>query len=102
VRIFILFIRIFDSVSNRIITILFRLQQLLTGLLPALAPPLELTQLIQTHYTHTYRNASSHYPEHSPIWTLEPWEEEVLVRQSLQDAGLEPFFRQICSTRRTT
>jgi ubiquinone/menaquinone biosynthesis C-methylase UbiE len=80
VRIFILFIRIFDSVSNRIITLLFRLQQLLTGLLPALAPPLELTQLIQTHYAHTYRNASSNYPEHSPIWTLEPWEEEVLAR----------------------
>jgi len=27
--------------SNRIITLLFRLQQLLTGLLPVLAPPTE-------------------------------------------------------------
>jgi SAM-dependent methyltransferase len=80
VRIFILFIRIFDSVSNRIITLLFRLQQLLTGLLPALAPPSELTELIHTHYAHTYRNAPAHYPEHSPIWMLEPWEEEVLAR----------------------
>jgi SAM-dependent methyltransferase len=80
VRIVILFIRIFDSVSNRIITLLFRLQQLLTGLLPALAPPSELTELIHTHYAHTYRNAPAHYPEHSPIWMLEPWEEEVLAR----------------------
>ena len=79
-RIFILFIKIFDSVSTRIITLLFRLQQLLTGLLPALAPPSELTELIQTHYAHTYRDAPSNYPDHSPIWVLEPWEEEVLAR----------------------
>lgn len=38
-RVLILCIRIFDCMSNRIITHLFRLQQLLTGLLPALAPP---------------------------------------------------------------
>jgi SAM-dependent methyltransferase len=80
VRILILCIRIFDSVSSRVVTCLFRLQQLLTGLLPALAPPEELTQLIQAHYAHTYRNAPSQYPDHSPIWILEPWEEEVLVR----------------------
>jgi hypothetical protein len=67
-------------VSNRIITFLFRLQQLLTGLLPVLAPPAELTELIQAHYAHTYRNAPSQYPDHSPVWTLEPWEEEVLAR----------------------
>jgi hypothetical protein len=80
VRILIFCIRVFDSISNRVITFLFRLQQLLTGLLPVLAPPAELTELIQAHYAHTYRNAPSQYPAHSPIWTLEPWEDEVLAR----------------------
>ena len=79
-RVLIFCIKIFDSVSSRIITLVFRLQQLLTGLLPALAPPAELTNLIQTHYAHMYRNAPSQYPDHSPIWTLESWEEDVLAR----------------------
>lgn len=78
-RIVIFFIKIFDRLSTRIITLLFGLQQLLTNLLPALAPPAELSELIQAHYAHTYRNAPYHYPADSPIWTLEPWEEEVLT-----------------------
>ncbi len=38
-------------------------------------------------------------------WRLaqyDPATESLLLRQSLQAAGLEPFFRQICSTRQTT
>lgn len=78
-RILILGIRLFDSISTRIITVLFRVQQLLTGVLPAIASPEELTRLLQTHYGHTYRHAPSQYPEHSPIWALEPWEKHVLT-----------------------
>ncbi len=79
VRILILCIRLFDSVSTRIITFLFRLQQLLTGVLPAIASPEELTEFLQAHYGHTYRHAPSQYPEYSPIWALEPWEKHVLA-----------------------
>jgi SAM-dependent methyltransferase len=78
VRVLILCIRIFDGISTRIITVLFRLQQLLTGLLPAIASPEELTRFLQAHYGHTYHNAPAQYPEYSPIWALEPWEENVL------------------------
>lgn len=78
-HILILCIRIFDSISTRIITFLFRIQQLLTGVLPAVASPDELTRYLQAHYGHTYRNAPAQYPEYSPIWALEPWEEDVLT-----------------------
>jgi len=79
VRILILCIRIFDGISTRIITFLFRIQQLLTGVLPAVASPHELTRYLQAHYGHTYHNAPAQYPEYSPIWALEPWEEDVLA-----------------------
>lgn len=85
-RLVILCIRIFDRISTRIITFLFRFQQLLTGILPALASPEELTRLLQAHYGHTYQNAASQYPEHSPIWALEPWEETVLAHH-MSDSG---------------
>lgn len=78
-RALILCIRIFDSISTHIITLLFRLQQLLTGILPAVASPEELTKFLQAHYGHTYHNAPAQYPEYSPIWALEPWEENVLA-----------------------
>lgn len=78
-HILILCIRIFDSISTRIITFLFRIQQLLTGVLPAIASPEELTRLLQAHYGHTYHHAPSQYPEYSPIWALEPWEKDVLT-----------------------
>ncbi|OQW35887.1 MAG: hypothetical protein A4E19_15630 [Nitrospira sp. SG-bin1] len=78
-RVLILCIRIFDRISTGIMTLLFRIQQLLTGVLPALATPEELTRLLQAHYGHTYHDAPSQYPELSPIWALEPWEENVLA-----------------------
>jgi SAM-dependent methyltransferase len=79
VRILILCIRIFDGISTRIIRFLFRIQQLLTGVLPAVASPHELTRYLQAHYGHIYHNAPAQYPEYSPIWALEPWEEDVLA-----------------------
>lgn len=78
-RILILCIKIFDGISTRIITFLFRFQQLLTGVLPAVASPDELTRYLQAHYGQTYHNAPAQYPQHSPIWALEPWEEDVLA-----------------------
>lgn len=80
VRLLIVLIKTFDAVSNRIITGLFRVQQLLTGLLPALVPPAELINRVQTHYARTYRDASALYPDSSPIWTLEPWERHVIAQ----------------------
>lgn len=80
VRLLVAFIKVFDAFSNRVATGLFRAQQLLTGILPALVPPSELTGLVQTHYARTYREASALYPDHSPIWTLEPWERDVIAR----------------------
>lgn len=78
-HILILCIRIFDSISTRIITFLFRIQQLLTGILPAIASSEELTRLLQAHYGHTYHHAPSQYPEYSPLWALEPWKQDVLT-----------------------
>lgn len=79
-RALILLIRIVDGLSSRLVMVLFRVQQLVTGLLPALVPPAELTRLMRAHYERNYRNVSTQYPEHSSIWALEPWEEEVLTR----------------------
>ncbi len=80
VSLLILLIRAFDVFSNRIVTGLFRAQQLLTGMLPALIPPAELTRRVQTHYASTYRDALALYPDHAPIWTLEPWERDAIER----------------------
>lgn len=80
-RCLIIFIKGFDALGNRLVTTFFRVQQILTGLLPALVPPAELIQSIQRHYEHTYRNTFALYPDHAPIWTLEPWEREVIAHQ---------------------
>ncbi len=84
VRLLILLIQAFDVFSNRVVTGLFRAQQLLTGILPALVPPAELIRRVQAHYGHTYRDAVTFYPDHSPIWTLEPWERDVIARHMEQ------------------
>jgi ubiquinone/menaquinone biosynthesis C-methylase UbiE len=57
----------------------FRTQQLLTGILPALLPPNELTRLIRNHYDHNYQDVAARHPETYYKWTLESWEEDVLA-----------------------
>jgi ubiquinone/menaquinone biosynthesis C-methylase UbiE len=61
----------------------FRIQQLLTGILPALLPPKEMTDLIRAHYDRSYRGVAAVVPEIWCKWTLESWEEEVLVRHKM-------------------
>ena len=59
--------------------ILFRIQQLLTGILPALLPPKEMTELIRAHYNRSYHDVAAHVPETWYNWTLESWEADVLA-----------------------
>lgn len=72
-------IRVADLVS----ALIFRVQQLLTGILPALLQPKELTGLIRTHYEENYRDVAARHPETCYKWTLENWEEDVLVHHQI-------------------
>ena len=62
---------------------LFRVQQLLTGILPALLFPKELTGLIRNHYDDSYQDVAARLPENWHKWTLEHWEEAVLARHKM-------------------
>ena len=63
--------------------LLFRFQQLLTGILPALLSPKELTGLIRNHYDDSYQDVAARLPENWCKWTLENWEEAVLARHKI-------------------
>jgi SAM-dependent methyltransferase len=63
--------------------LLFRVQQLLTGILPALLSPKELTGLIRNHYDDSYQDVAARVPENWYKWTLENWEESVLARHKM-------------------
>lgn len=73
------FITILVRISGQIAGLVFRVQQLLTGILPVLLPPEELTRLIRTHYDRSYQNVAARLPEACYKWTLESWEEDVLA-----------------------
>lgn len=62
---------------------MFRVQQLLTGILPVLLPPKEMTRLIRKHYDHSYQDVATRLPETGYKWTLESWEEDVLARHKM-------------------
>ena len=62
---------------------LFRVQQLLSGILPALLSPKELTGLIRNHYADSYQDVATRVPEGLYKWTLENWEEVVLARHKM-------------------
>lgn len=52
-------------ICERVAGLFFRIQQLLTGSLPALLPPKELTDLIRAHYARSYRDLAAGVSE---IW----------------------------------
>lgn len=80
-RALILIIKTLNYTSERITGFLFRLQQFLAILLPALLPPVEMTRLIRAHYDRGYRETARQDPESSYQWTLESWEEDAFARQ---------------------
>jgi hypothetical protein len=49
-RLLVRFITIFVRIYEKIAGLLFRIPPLLTGILPMLLPPKELTRLIRNHY----------------------------------------------------
>ncbi|MBK5282527.1 MAG: class I SAM-dependent methyltransferase [Nitrospiraceae bacterium] len=66
-------------VCEKMTRLLFLAQRLLTGILPVLLPPNELTRLIRNHYDASYHDVAAHLPETCDKWTLESWEEDVLA-----------------------
>jgi 2-polyprenyl-3-methyl-5-hydroxy-6-metoxy-1,4-benzoquinol methylase len=67
------------QVADLVTGLAFRVQQLLTGILPVLLPPKELAGLIRNHYDDSYRDVAARHPETYYKWTLESWEEDVIV-----------------------
>ena len=72
-------VRVADLVAG----LVFRVQQVLTGILPVLLPPKQLTELIRNHYDDSYRDVAASHPETCYKWTLESWEEAVIVRHKM-------------------
>jgi hypothetical protein len=63
--------------------LLFRVQQLLTGILPVLLSPKEMISLIRNHYDDSYQDVAASHSETCYKWTLESWEEDVIVRHKM-------------------
>jgi SAM-dependent methyltransferase len=78
-HVIIVLVRICEKMAG----LLFRVQQLLTGMLPALLSPQELTELIRNHYNNSYKDVAERLPETWHKWTLEGWEEAVLARHKM-------------------
>ena len=74
-RVITILVRVFDQIA----WFVFHVQRLLTGILPVLLPPNELSRLIRNHYDHNYQDAVARHPETYYKWTLENWEEDVLA-----------------------
>ena len=72
-------IRVFDQIAG----LVFRVQQLFTGILPVLLAPKEMTRLIRSHYDDSYQDVAARHPETCYKWTLESWEEDVIVRHKM-------------------
>jgi hypothetical protein len=78
-HIIIVLVRICEKMAG----LLSRVQQLLTGMLPALLSPKELIELIRNHYNNSYKDVAERPPETWYKWTLEGWEEAVLTRHKM-------------------
>lgn len=46
-------------------------------------PPKELSRLIRNHYDYSYQDVAARHPETCYKWTLESWEEDVIVRHKM-------------------
>lgn len=82
------FIILLVRICEKMAGLLFRIQQLLTGTLPVLLSPTELTELIRNHYDDNYRDVAAHSPETCYEWALESWEEDVLARHKIQSGTI--------------
>ncbi|HKP01579.1 MAG TPA: hypothetical protein VJU02_08100 [Nitrospiraceae bacterium] len=67
----ILIIKAILSISERITGVLFRVDQLLTHILPAVLSPEQLIRLIRNHYDDSYKGLAARLPEACYKWTLE-------------------------------
>lgn len=80
-------VRVFDQIAG----LMFRAQQVLTGILPALLSPKEMTRLIRSHYDDSYQDVAARHPETCYKWTLESWEEDVIVRHKMTSGTILVF-----------
>ena len=87
-RLFARFITILARICGKIAGLVFRIQQLLTEILPAMLPPKELTRLIRNHYDDSYQDMEACHPETYYKWTLESWEEDVIVRHKMTSGSI--------------
>ena len=83
-RIITILVRICDQIAG----LVFRVQQLLTGILPVLLPSKELTRLIRNHYDDSYKDVAARLPGAGYKWTLESWEEEVLACHKMKSGTI--------------
>jgi hypothetical protein len=72
-------ITILVQICEQILGLLVRVQQHLTGMLPVLLSPEEMTRLIRNHYDDSYHDVAARHPETFYKWTLVSWEEDVLA-----------------------
>ena len=78
------FITVLIRLCEQLAGILFRVQQLLTGILPALLSPREMTEMIRAHYDRSYHDLAAREPETWYKWTLESWETDVLAGHQMK------------------
>jgi len=88
VPLFARFILVLVRICEKMAGLLFRIQQLLTGTLPVLLSPTELTELIRNHYDDNYKDVAAHSPETCYKWALESWEEDVLARHKIKSGTI--------------
>ena len=81
-------ITILARICDQIAGLLFRAQQLRTGILTVLLPTKELTRLIRTHYDDNYQDMAARHPETYYKWTLESWEEDVILRHKMTSGSI--------------
>jgi SAM-dependent methyltransferase len=79
-RLLILLVRILIALVNRLAAGIAQLHMILSGALPALLSPKELTRMIGVYYTDDYWNSAADYFTEQSQWTLVPWEDEVLAK----------------------
>ncbi len=61
---------------------------IVNGFLPALLPPRDLTHLIRAHYERSYIDTYARFSNDLYEWTLEAWEEDVLLRHGIRSGNI--------------
>lgn len=76
------------TVAHWIGGIFERVGLLLMDMLPALLPPIALTQLVRSHYDRSYDDTYARFTGVQQEWPLEPWEQDVLARHRIQSGTI--------------